>query len=83
CTRTGSGRALCNSKVYSRDGTLVFSCAQEGAVRFSANPRPPGLLLELASAKGPGSGVSETSKVAAVSDRDRTAVEAKAPPSRL
>ncbi|KAJ3322329.1 Acyl-CoA thioesterase 8 [Blyttiomyces sp. JEL0837] len=38
-TRTAGGRGLCLGRVYTRDGTLVMSAAQEGVIR--AAPRVP------------------------------------------
>ncbi|KAI9331431.1 HotDog domain-containing protein [Zopfochytrium polystomum] len=54
-TRTGSGRGLCFGRVYTRDGTLVMSCAQEGVVRAQPNPRPlvPQLDLDEEDGKKP------------------------------
>ncbi|KAJ3135750.1 Acyl-CoA thioesterase 8 [Physocladia obscura] len=38
-TRTGAGRGLCFSRVYTREGVLVMSCAQEGVVRARLRER--------------------------------------------
>ena len=37
CPRTTGGRALCFGKMYSKDGNLVVSVAQEGVVRVNNN----------------------------------------------
>ncbi|KAJ1552812.1 hypothetical protein HK405_009927 [Cladochytrium tenue] len=82
CTRTGSGRALCNSKVYSRDGTLVYSCAQEGVMRFSSNPKPLGLPPQpLANTATPTA--SKAAAAAVTANRDRAAETAKTSTARL
>mmetsp|Transcript_54298 Transcript_54298/g.129395 ORF Transcript_54298/g.129395 Transcript_54298/m.129395 type:complete len:333 (+) Transcript_54298:96-1094(+) len=42
CIQAGSSRALCQGQAWSRDGKLVFSCMQEGLLRFTeAIPTEP------------------------------------------
>ncbi|KAI8607444.1 HotDog domain-containing protein [Chytriomyces sp. MP71] len=58
-TRTGSGRGLCFSRVFTREGVLVMSCAQEGVVRAKYRDSLQKGLKESSSGESKGEGTEE------------------------